>query len=176
MDKTIRLGLVFITLIAGLGGCASTGPIGLMAASPPDPAASPLDSVPAHAAPPAPPPSPGIPPPAGLDDYKTLVARHVLRHNAGLAFAGTLPPLMPAIVVLRITVDGAGGLAAMEVQRARDQAAAQVAIDSMRRSVPLPPPQRLAQADGRLTFSETFLFGERYRYQLRSLAPVQASE
>ncbi|WP_296943148.1 lipoprotein [uncultured Massilia sp.] len=172
MKKIIRSGLVFITLIAGLGGCSSTGPIGLMASSPPAPIASPIT----HAAPPAQPASPSIPPPAGLDDYKTLVARHVLQHNADLAFAGTLPPLMPAVVVLRITVDQAGALAGVEVQRARDTNAAQVALDSMRRSAPLPPPQRLAQADGRLTFSETFLFGERYRYQLRSLAPVQASE
>jgi protein TonB len=167
MNPLIRLGLVFIPLIAGLGGCSGVRTT--------------FVSAPVSSPPPAPaavlaPASPALPAPAGLDDYKAQVARHVIDHNPELVFAGTLPPLMPAIVVLRITVDQAGQLAGVEVQRARDANAAQVALDSMWRSLPLPPPQRLAQADGKLTYSETFLFGERYRYQLRSLEPLQASE
>ena len=164
----IRAGL-FILLIAGLGGCS--GVRTTVAASPP-PATSPIQpDIPAIEAPPT-----SLPAPAGLDDYKTQVARHVLQHNPKLAFAGTLPQLMPAIVVLRITVDRDGKLTDVEVQRSRDANASRVAVDSMWRSLPLPPPQRLAQANGKLTFSETFLFGERYRYQLRSLEPPQASE
>jgi periplasmic protein TonB len=167
MNQFIRAGL-FIVLIAGLGGCS--GVRTTLAESPP-PAASPIQpDAPVAQAPPS------LPAPSGLDDYKTQVARHVLQHNPNLAFAGTLPPLMPAIVVLRITVDRYGELKEVEVQRSRDANASRVAVDSMWRSLPLPPPQRLAQADGRLTFSETFLFGERYRYQLRSLEPPQAGE
>lgn len=172
MNTIIRPGLVFIPLIAGLGGCSSTGPFGLASSPSPSPPATSI----AGTAAPALPPSPGVPPPAGLDAYKTRVAQHILQHNPALAFAGTLPPLMPAIVVVRITVDQSGTMTEVEVQRARDAAAARVALDSLWRSMPLPAPQRLAQADGTLTFSETFLFGERYRYQLRSLGPVQASE
>jgi protein TonB len=175
MNTIIRPGLVFIPLIAGLGGCSSTGPFGLASSLAPSPAPS-LFAAPIAAMAPAMPPSPGVPPPAGLDDYKTRVAHHILQRNPGRAFAGTLPPLMPAIVVVRITVDQSGTMTEVEVQRARDAAAARVALDSLWRSMPLPAPQRLAQADGTLTFSETFLFGARYRYQLRSLGPVQASE
>jgi protein TonB len=84
---------------------------------------------------------------------------------------------MPAIVVLRITVDRAGQIINAEVQRSRDPDASQVALDSLWRSAPLPAPQWLAvQAGGTLTYMETFLFGERYRYQLRSLEPLQASK
>jgi protein TonB len=64
----------------------------------------------------------------------------------------------------------------VEVQRSRDPEASQVALAAMRRSTPLPRPQQLARSAGKLTFSETFLFADRDRYQLRSLAGPQASE
>jgi protein TonB len=117
-----------------------------------------------------------IPSPAGLDAYKTQVAQHVVQHNPDRRFSGTLPPLLPAIVVLEITVDENGGLRDVAVQRSRDPDASQVALASMRRSTPLPRPQQLASSTGKLTFSETFLFADRDHYQLRSLAGPQASE
>jgi len=120
--------------------------------------------------------SPTSKPPAGLDDYKTQVARHVIEHNPGHNFDGKLPPLLPAIVVLEITVDRDGRLTEVAVQRSRDPDASEVALDALRRSTPLPPPHQLAQAGGKLTFSETFLFADSKRYQLRSLAGPQASE
>lgn len=171
----IRAGL-FILLIAGLGGCS--GVRTTLVGAPPPPSSPIQPDAPAAPAPASLPSSlpPSLPSPSGLDDYKTQVARHVLQHNPNLAFSGTLPPLMPAIVVLRITVDRQGQMTGVEVQRSRDANASRVAVDSLWRSLPLPPPQRLAQADGKLTFSETFLFGERYRYQLRSLEPPQAGE
>jgi protein TonB len=113
------------------------------------------------------------PAPAGLDDYKTQVAQHVLQHNPDHNFDGKLPPMLPAIVVLEITVDRDGQLADVEVQRSRDDDASQIALESMRRSTPLPPPQQLAQAGGKLKFSETFLFADSKRYQIRSLAGPQ---
>lgn len=116
------------------------------------------------------------PAPAGLDDYKTQVAQHVVQHNPGHTYEGQLPPMLPAIVVLEITVDKNGQLTKVEVQRSRDPGASQVALAAVRRSTPLPRPQQLALATGKLTFSETFLFADRERYQLRSLAGPQASE
>ncbi len=113
---------------------------------------------------------------ARLDDYKAQVAQHVLQHNPDRSYSGTLPPMLPAIVVLEITVDENGGLKDVAVQRSRDPDASQVALDSMRRSAPLPPPSQLASATGKLTFLETFLFADSQRYQLRSLAGPQASE
>jgi periplasmic protein TonB len=73
--------------------------------------------------------------------------------------------------VLEITVDRDGRLADVAVQRSRDADASAIALASVRRSAPLPPPPT-----GRLTFSETFLFADSERYQLRSLAGPQASE
>jgi periplasmic protein TonB len=163
----LPVALLFLGILASLCGCSTVGTV-----------ASGVTSTVGHVAslvtrPFSKPAT--VPPPAGLDDYKTQVARHVASRNPEHRYSGTLPAMLPAIVVLEITVDRDGHLADVEVQRARDQHAAQVALASMRRSEPLPPPQRLAQA-GSLKFSETFLFADEERYQLRSIASGQAAE
>jgi protein TonB len=129
---------------------------------------------PLYPATPSPPPPTSTP--MGLDDYKTQVARHVIEHNPEHNFTGTLPPLLPAIVVLRITVDRDGQVQDVFVQRSRDPDASAVALAALRRSVPLPSPRAVPEGADGLTFSETFLFADSDRYQLRSLAPQQASE
>lgn len=119
-------------------------------------------------------PIPTPPPTRTLDAYKADVARHVMQRNPERVFEGELPPMLPAVVVLNITVDRAGQLLEVQVQRSRDQGASEVALASLRRSGPLPPPDGLGPAHADLmTFSETFLFGERYRFQLRTLAGPQ---
>ena len=97
-----------------------------------------------------------------------------MRHNTEQTFSGRLPPMLPAIVVLNITVRDDGELEEVKVQRSRDDDASQVALASMRRSGPLPRPVHLLAGSVRkLTFSETFLFNDQYRFQLRSLAGPQ---
>lgn len=166
MKTIVRTCLALMFLIAGLSGCSSVITATTAVASSVGHVASavvrPFTSSPASK-----------PAPAGLDDYKIQVAQHVLRHNPERHFNGKLPDMLPAIVVLKITVDRDGRLAEVVVQRSRDPDASQIALDSMRRSTPLPPPQQLAQASGKLTFSETFLFADANRYQLRSLAGPQ---
>ncbi len=82
--------------------------------------------------------------------------------------------MLPAVVVVNITVDRAGQLTDVQVQRSRDQGASEVALASLRRSGPLPAPDGLGpQHADLMTFSETFLFGERYRFQIRTLAGPQ---
>jgi len=169
MNTIIRSGLVLMCLTAGLSGCSSVKTAATTVGSSIERVAERI----VHPFSPAP---ASTPPPAGLDDYKTQVAQHVVRHNPGHSYAGTLPPMLPAIVVLEITVDKNGQLTKVEVQRSRDPNASQVALAAVRRSTPLPRPQQLALATGKLTFSETFLFADRDRYQLRSLAGPQASE
>jgi periplasmic protein TonB len=165
MNTIFRSGLILSLLIAGASGCSSIEPTGRTV--------SPYSEGAITTIPPA---SPSRPSPAGLDDYKIQVAQHLLQHNPERSFSGTLPPMLPAIVVLSITVDRDGQLTDVKVQRSRDDDASQIALASLRRSLPLPPPHELAQAGGKLTFSETFLFADSVRYQLRSLAGPQAAE
>ncbi|WP_159627418.1 TonB C-terminal domain-containing protein [Massilia puerhi] len=119
-------------------------------------------------------PVPAPPTTRTLNAYKADVARHVMQRNPERVFEGELPPMLPAVVVLNITVDRDGRLHDIQVQRSRDAGASEVALASLRRSGPLPPPHGLAPRHADLmTFSETFLFGDRYRFQLRTLAGPQ---
>lgn len=111
---------------------------------------------------------------ANVDRYKEILARHIVLRNADRTFSGPLPPVLPAIVVLRISVDRSGAITNMFVQRSRDDEASAVAMASLRRSGALPRPHNLLKANEQdLTFSETFLFNEDYRFQVRSLALPQ---
>ena len=110
-----------------------------------------------------------------VESYKADVAEQVMRYNTAHTFSGRLPPMLPAIVVLTITVDKTGKLTHVAVQRSRDNDASKVALASMRRAGQLPKPFNLATGNS-LTFSETFLFNADYRFQLRTLAPIQGSD
>ena len=112
-----------------------------------------------------------------VDAYKNEAAAHIVRHNGAHTFSGRLPPMLPAIVVLSITVDSQGRMTRVAVERSRDAEASKVALASMQRTGTLPMPFNLATGPGRsLTFSETFLFNADYRFQLRTLAPVQYAD
>jgi len=120
------------------------------------------------------PPPPYIAISPTLDAYKTAVAQHVVAHNPAHTFFGRLPPMLPAMVVLNITVDRTGQVTRVVVQRSRDPDASKVALASMERSGMLPVPQHLIASNmASLTFSETFLFDDAYRFQLRSIAGPQ---
>jgi protein TonB len=114
-----------------------------------------------------------------VDSYKYHVARHVMRYNGENTFSGKLPPMLPAVVVLRITVDEMGRMTDCWVQRApeNDTGAAKIAVASMRRAGLLPRPLNLASGPNRsLSYSETFLFNDDYRFQMRTLAPIQTMD
>lgn len=162
MNISFRSKALLTALLASLGGCASP---------PPPVPVEERSSVSTDRAP----TTAHVPPPSlTLDAYKAHVARHVLGRNAGRSFSGRLPPMLPAIVVVNITVDRDGRLADVRVQRSRDPDASRVALASVLRSGPLPPPHGLLAANsGAMTFSETFLFDRDYRFQLRTLAGPQ---
>jgi protein TonB len=149
--------------MAALGGCSTVQPVASTARR----IAAAILPAPRTEAP-VPPASPT------LDAYKAEVAQHVMRANPGQTFSGRLPPMLPAIVVVNITVREDGELQDVVVQRSRDPSASEVALSSMRRTGKLPRPTHLLGAHMRaLTFSETFLFDDQYRFQLRSLAGPQ---
>lgn len=141
-------------------------------------------------APPRAPPAPtiGAAPPAAsparvapaapmnsIDDYKVLVAQQILDANPALTFSGRLPPMLPAIVVVNISIDRDGTLAGVSIKRSRDNEASKVALAAVRKSgAPFAKPLHLLRHGHKtLDFSETFLFNEHYRFQLRTLAGPQ---
>ena len=105
-----------------------------------------------------------------LESYKHHVAEQIMRFNASHAYQGSLPPILPAIVVLRITIDREGTATKVAVQRSRDEAASALAVGSVRQSGRFPKPLHLITfpADS-ISFSETFLFVDDHRFRLRTL-------
>lgn len=110
----------------------------------------------------------------GIDSYKIVVANHIARTNLGNTFEGRLPPMLPAVVVLRISVDSLGRVVEAYVQRSRDDSASKIALASVQRSGNFPSPCSLINGQNTvLSFSETFLFNDQYQFQLRSIAGPQ---
>lgn len=109
-----------------------------------------------------------------IDAYKKEAAYHISRSNLGNTFDGRLPPMLPAVVVLRISVDSAGAVTDVSIQRSRDKVASKIAMESIQRSGRFPLPCSLINdRNPVLSFSETFLFNVQYQFQLRSLADPQ---
>jgi protein TonB len=165
MDTTIRTRAACVIVLATLCGCGTIQSVTSSAQRITTRILQPFTPAPTAPAPASP----------ALDAYKTEVAQQVVRRNAGHTFSGQLPPMLPAIVVLSITVDKDGQMTNVAVQRSRDPDASRVAVASMERSGTLPrlPASLVAGNRGSLTFSETFLFNSDYRFQLRSLAGPQ---
>ncbi|MDB5920952.1 MAG: hypothetical protein JWR40_5186 [Massilia sp.] len=114
-----------------------------------------------------------------VEDYKFDAAMHIAQFNAGHTFSGKLPRELPAVVVLRITVDESGRITEMWVQRAPegDDRASKIAMASIQRAGVLPRPLNLADGPDRsLSYSETFLFNADNQFQIRSLAPIQTPD
>jgi protein TonB len=147
----------------------------------PPPSAS-VSAPPAARIPP-PPPAKVVPPvPAprtrfdSIDEYKVEVARQIMRSNPGKTFSHALPPMLPAIVVVNISVDKHGDVTKVAVQRSRDGQASAVTLAAVKQSGQLPKPLNLLPwYRGSLDFSETFLFNKDYRFQLRSLSGPQST-
>ncbi len=158
------------TLLVLASACSTTPP-------PPPPRVATAPSVPR----PTPPTKPLIPAvPAqkysyeNIDAYKVDVADHIIRTNPTRTFTHELPPMLPAIVVVNISVDRDGVVTKVAVQRSRSGEASAVALAAIKQSGPLPKPMNLlAGKRGPLEFSETFLFNKEYQFKLRSTAGPQ---
>ena len=116
-----------------------------------------------------------IAPAATVDAYKLLVAQQIMDANTQFTFSGRLPSMLPAIVVLDLSVGRDGTLKSVRVHRSRDSDASNVALAAVRRVPGAFPPaaQLMRSRDKTLDFSETFLFNDQYRFQLRTLSGPQ---
>lgn len=125
---------------------------------------------------PAPAPTPAaIQLAASIDAYKSLVAQQIMEANAAYTFSGRLPPMLPAIVVLDLSVGPDGELKSVHLHRSRDSEASAAALAAVRRvQAPFPPAAHLMRRHAQtFDFSETFLFNDQYRFQLRTLSGPQ---
>lgn len=104
-------------------------------------------------------------------DYRRDAARHLYESLPQRILAGKLPPLLYAVGVLEVELDGNGHVRNTHWLRKPSHAPEVVAeIEQfVRRAAPFPRPVRL----GRVTYTDTWLWDKSGRFQLDTLTEGQ---
>ena len=103
--------------------------------------------------------------------YRRDAASHLYDKNRSRIFKGKMPPLLYAIGVLQIEVDGRGQVSSTSWMRAPNHAPEVVAeIErTVRLAAPYPAPVRM----GRVTYTDTWLWHKSGLFQLDTLTEGQ---
>ena len=164
--------LRILPLAAGAALVASCTSVPLPPDTSPMPATvAPGETAPGHASVPAStlpsPPSVATTPRA----YRADAATHIYGRNAERIWKGRLPPMLYAIGVLDIEVDGRGNVRNLSWRRAPKHAPEVIAeIErTVRGAAPFPVPAKL----GKVVYTDTWLWHESGRFQLDTLTEGQ---
>lgn len=112
-----------------------------------------------------------------LGAYKVDLAQRISETDSTHVYVGQPQALLRAVVVVKFTVDASGKLLRSEIVRGnRDSATENTALASLRRSAPFPKPAAALLRNGRVEITETYLFNNDGRYQIRSIAKAQMAE
>jgi periplasmic protein TonB len=104
-------------------------------------------------------------------DYRRDAANHLYGQNTNRIFKGRMPPLLYAIGVLQVDVDGRGRVTATRWMRAPSHAPEVMAeIErTVRQAAPYPAPARM----GHVTYTDTWLWHKSGQFQLDTLTEGQ---
>jgi hypothetical protein len=103
--------------------------------------------------------------------YRVDAAQHIYAMNANRIWKGRMPPLLYAIGVLQVDVDGRGNVRGMHWMRAPRQAPEVIAeIErTVRAAAPFPVPAKM----GHVVYTDTWLWHKSGRFQLDTLSEGQ---
>lgn len=103
--------------------------------------------------------------------YRADAASHIYAKNSDRIFKGKLPPLLYAIGVLQVEVDGRGNVRSLSWMRAPKHAPEVVAeIErTVRAAAPFPAPANM----GRVVYTDTWLWHKSGLFQLDTLTEGQ---
>ena len=104
-------------------------------------------------------------------DYRLDAANHLYSQNGARIYKGKMPPLLYAVGVLQVEVDGRGRVTSTHWMRAPSHAPEVVAeIErTVRLAEPYPAPVRM----GRVTYTDTWLWHKSGLFQLDTLTEGQ---
>lgn len=104
-------------------------------------------------------------------DYRRDAASHLYELNSHRIYKGKMPPLLYAIGVLQVEVDGRGRVTSTNWMRAPRHAPEVMAeIErTVRQAAPFPAPSRL----GRVIYTDTWLWHKSGQFQLDTLTEGQ---
>jgi protein TonB len=109
-----------------------------------------------------------------LDGYKREIAERISQVNADKVYPGRPQALLRSVVVLKYVVDIHGNLLRSEIVRSnRDHETEATALTTLRNSAPFPKPASHLLHRGHVEISETWLFNNDGRFQLRTIAQPQ---
>jgi protein TonB len=111
-----------------------------------------------------------------VNGYKKDAALWISSVNKKNLFEGVPPPILKSIVVLSIAIDSEGQPTHVSVLRSNGYTDLEkAAMQSVHRAAPLPHPNRLIVHHGGIEYTETWLFRDDGRFQIRTLAEPQSS-
>jgi protein TonB len=112
-----------------------------------------------------------------INGYKRDLAQRITEVNSTKIYPGRPQALLRSVVVVRYAVDSRGNLMRSEILRSNNDAATEAtALATLRNTAPFPKPASHLLRQGRVEISETWLFNNDGRFQLRSVAQPQMSE
>lgn len=166
-----KIRLVLGTAIAGVivTACKTAPPPPVAASPAPVALPAPVPAPPAAAAPVAP---PGTTSSASTPrDYRRDAADHLYRHNSNRIYKGKMPPMLYAVGVLNVEIDGRGNVVSTNWMRAPSHAPEVMAeiVRTVRQAAPYPAPVRM----GRVTYTDTWLWEKSGQFQLDTLTEGQ---
>lgn len=111
-------------------------------------------------------------------DYKKQVAQRIEEVNAAVITPGHPQAMLRSVVVLSFLVGKKGEVLKASVYRTNgDDVAERVAMTTLKRSAPFPPPPKaLLNRAGQVELMEAWLFNNDGRFQLQTLAAAQKDE
>ena len=117
----------------------------------------------------------GSRPADNLERYKRDFACRIHARNGDQLYVGAPPPVLRSVVVLSVRIDNRGRPVRIGVVRSNGiRALERKAIQSVRAAAPLPIPAAALRQRGAADITETWLFRDDGRFQIRTLAQTQA--
>ncbi|MBY0571225.1 MAG: TonB family protein [Burkholderiaceae bacterium] len=109
-----------------------------------------------------------------VEAYKAEVAHRISHLHRQQVYSENPQPLLRSVVVVRYSVNADGSLINAQIQRSnKDHETEKTALASLKNSAPFPKPHPQLLRSGRLEVSETWLFNDDGRFQIRSIALPQ---
>lgn len=113
--------------------------------------------------------------PATRDGYKHDVACRIHARNGARLYEGAPPPVLRSVVVLSLRINAQGRPVKIGVLRSNGiRDLERRAMQSVRDAAPFPAPGAAVLRQGVADITETWLFRDDGRFQVRTLAMVQA--
>jgi len=111
------------------------------------------------------------------EGYKKELARRIAIVNSTKVYPERPQALLRSVIVIKYFVDGDGKLTHSEIVRTNhDKATETTAMLTLHNTAPFPKPSAHLLHHGRVEISETWLFNNDGRFQLRTIALPQMSE